>query len=88
MPPQGETALSLHLVAPGVPRPNQKVGEPLRLTDLAHMELAAAGGEDRGGHGPLEQALHGGHQHRTVPRWSRARISRRWCSHWREAAPG
>lgn len=31
------------------------------------MELAAAGGEDRGGHGPLEQALHGGHQHRTVP---------------------
>lgn len=68
MPPRrANCPVPLHLVAPGVPRPNQKVGEPLRLTDLAHMELAAAGGEDRGGHGPLEQALHGGHQHRTVP---------------------
>ena len=66
-PPQGELAHPLHLVAPGVPRLDQEVGDLLQPAGLAGGELPAVAGKDVRGQGALEQPLDGGHQDGAVP---------------------
>ena len=65
--PQGELAHALHLPAPDVPGGGQVLGQLVQIADAADAQLPAAPLQRVPGHGPLEKALHRGHQEGVFP---------------------
>ena len=66
-PPEGELAHPIHLFTPDISGGGQLLRQPIQVPHGPHPQLLAAALQRLGRNGPLEQALHRGHQEGVLP---------------------